>query len=536
MQRHTSILRKAAATAALALTVALASCTGGFEEFNTDPDAVKKVNLKGFITTMQIDVVPCSDIDANQYQRACNLCGDMFSGYMAAIGLDTRSNIDYYLHYDLDWNDPAYEVAYTQVLAAWKKLQNAHKNGNISDDVWAVAQILKVATMHRITDTYGPIPYIRFGEVTSAPYDRQSEIYARFFEELDDAIATLEPFAESTEKPLQNVDLVYAGDYAKWYRFANSLKLRLALRIVYADPANAQLYAEQAVRDGVMTSNADNAAIRSYNGTMVYNPINVCWDSYENCRIGAAIDSYMNGYQDARRSKYFQLSTISVPEGTEDKVNGYHGVYPGLSGGDTKSRYTTMSAPNVMKDTPVLWMNYAEVCFLRAEGAARHWNMGADAQTLYHAGIDASFEEHGVGGAEAYKNSEERPAAFTDAAGTGYNKAAVSTITVKWNTAADLEEQLERIITQKWIAMWPNGQEAWSEFRRTGYPKLFPVANNRSDGEIDSDRQIRRMVFPRTEYSGNRGEVLKGVALLNAESKNPSGRDTGGTQVWWDKK
>lgn len=84
--------------------------------------------------------------------------------------------------------------------------------------------------------------------------------------------------------------------------------------------------------------------------------------------------------------------------------------------------------------------------------------------------------------------------------------------------------------------MWPNGQEAWSEYRRTGYPKLFPVAKNQSDGEIDSNKQIRRMVYPRHEYSGNRTEVMTAVKLLNAESKNPANGDTGGVQVWWDRK
>ena len=530
MQRYTTILRKSAGLAVLVLTAALASCTTGFERLNTDPDAVKKVDLKGFITTMQIDVIPCSDIDANQFQRSCNLCGDIFSGYMAAIGLDTRSNIDYYLHYDLDWNDHAFNVAYTQVLAAWKKLQTAYKNGKISDDIWAVAQILKVATMHRVTDMYGPIPYSKFGEVTVAPYDSQSEVYARFFEELDAATATLRDFVDNTIKPLQEVDLAFGGDYGKWYRFANSLKLRLAMRMVYADAANARTYAEQAVRDGVMIGNSDIAQIKSTNGIMVYNPLNVCWDSYENCRIGAALDSYMNGYEDPRRPAFMLLST-------ESEDGGYHGVYPGLAGGETKNQYTAMSSPNVMKDTPVQWMNYAEVCFLRAEGAARGWEMGGTAEELYNAGIKASFEQYNIAGAEAYSQlTDKKPAGFVDAALTGKDKAAVSSVTIKWSESATLETKLERIITQKWIAMWPNGQEAWSEYRRTGYPKLFPVAKNQSDGEIDNNKQIRRMVYPRHEYSGNRTEVMTAVKLLNAESKNPANGDTGGVQVWWDRK
>lgn len=89
--------------------------------------------------------------------------------------------------------------------------------------------------------------------------------------------------------------------------------------------------------------------------------------------------------------------------------------------------------------------------------------------------------------------------------------------------------KLEKIITQKWIAMYPNGQEAWSEFRRTGYPKVIPVVNNLSNGTIDTDIQVRRMTFPRSEYANNAAAVKEAASLLG-------GADNGGTKLWWDKK
>ena len=88
---------------------------------------------------------------------------------------------------------------------------------------------------------------------------------------------------------------------------------------------------------------------------------------------------------------------------------------------------------------------------------------------------------------------------------------------------------LERIITQKWIAMFPNGQEAWSEFRRTGYPRIFPIVNDRSNGTVDVNEQIRRMTFPRSEYSNNRAALNRAIRLLG-------GPDQGSTKLWWDKK
>ena len=123
------------------------------------------------------------------------------------------------------------------------------------------------------------------------------------------------------------------------------------------------------------------------------------------------------------------------------------------------------------------------------------------------------------------------PQAFEDAsaASTKYNASKPSSVTPKWNAGAGDEEKLERIITQKWIAMFPNGQEAWSEFRRTGYPKVIPIVNNLSGGKVDTNVQVRRMTFPRSEYSNNAAGVAAATALLG-------GADTGGTKLWWDKK
>ena len=144
-----------------------------------------------------------------------------------------------------------------------------------------------------------------------------------------------------------------------------------------------------------------------------------------------------------------------------------------------------------------------------------------------------SFLERGLTAAAAatYAESASEPQAFEDAsaASTKYNASKPSSVSPKWNAGAGDEEKLERIITQKWIAMFPNGQEAWSEFRRTGYPKVIPIVNNLSGGKVDTNVQVRRMTFPRSEYSNNAAGVAAATALLG-------GADTGGTKLWWDKK
>ena len=149
------------------------------------------------------------------------------------------------------------------------------------------------------------------------------------------------------------------------------------------------------------------------------------------------------------------------------------------------------------------------------------------------AGIELSFLEHGLtaAAAAAYAQSTaERPRrSKTPGRLDEIQRSRPSSVTPKWNAGAGDEEKLERIITQKWIAMFPNGQEAWSEFRRTGYPKVIPIVNNLSGGKVDTNVQVRRMTFPRSEYSNNAAGVAAATALLG-------GADTGGTKLWWDKK
>ena len=122
-------------------------------------------------------------------------------------------------------------------------------------------------------------------------------------------------------------------------------------------------------------------------------------------------------------------------------------------------------------------MNAAEVAFLKAEGALRGWTMGATAKQLYEDGVKLSFEQHNADGVDAYlADNTSTPALYKDPVNPAFSYAGTApTITVKWDDSAEFEVNLERIITQKWIANFPLGLEAWAEYRRTGYPLLMPV-------------------------------------------------------------
>ena len=178
-----------------------------------------------------------------------------------------------------------------------------------------------------------------------------------------------------------------------------------------------------------------------------------------------------------------------------------------------------------------MWINAAEITFLRAEGALRGWSMGGEAKTLYEQAINLSFEQYEASGADTYiADATSQPQAYTDPTGS-YSAGQTSSITIAWQDGSSNDEaNLERIITQKWIAMFPCTVEAWSEYRRTGYPKLLPVVVNNSGGVIDDSKEkIRRLWYPPTEYSENKANILEAINMLG-------GADNGATRLWWDKK
>lgn len=509
-----------------ALAVAASSCTGDFESFNTDPNAAQEVDQASLITTMELDAAyPTTGettVPVNRYQTGWNLLADHYAGYMACANhFDGGSNPMVYNLTANNWSNTVFEVAFTQVMPAWLMLKSGYDEGLLSAHAMAVADILKVLTLHRASDMYGPLPVLHFGEAIS-PYDSQETLYHHFFETLNQSIQTLRARIEVApdDKSLEKVDAIYAGDLNKWLLFANSLKLRLAIRIRYVEPELSKQYAQEAIDGGVITSTADNAMLKSYRQITINNPMEMIWNSYNDARMSASMDSYLNGYEDPRCASMFQAATIDG--------GGYHGVRNGLGSTEQKF-YTKLSAPNIQTDTPMNWLLASEVAFLKAEYCLMTGD-NTGAQSNYEEGVRLSFAENGLStsAADTYLQSEKLPANFQDLSEnpTKYPASALGKVAVKWQNDGN---ELERIITQKWIALFPNGMEAWAEFRRTGFPRLFPIVAPSEDPTIDKNIQIRRMVFPKLEYSNNAGAVNAAVRLLG-------GPDSGATKLWWDKK
>lgn len=457
------------------------------------------------------------------YQLQQNLNADVYSGYLTPPRpfVAGANNTTYSLV--SGWNGFIWDVPYNNVM------NNVGAISELTADEFptlhAVALILKVEAMHRVSDVFGPIVYSNFGDLSNAGvYDSQQEAYNAFFADLDTAVASL--MADIDSPRFTAFDLSYGGNYTNWVKLANSLRLRLAIRISKVDAAKAKAEGEKALGQdlGVMEDNADGFFVNS----SLDHPLTVIDNAWGDIRMNASMESILVGYDDARAGSYFD-----APTSVSGAVKGVRGGMPLLAGyADElaqKADYIGFSAINDNVHTSsVQLMTTAEVAFLKAEAALRGWTGAGDAQANYETGIQLSFDQHGASGASAYMaDNTSTPADYTDPVNPVNNIEALSSITIAWDAGASNEEKLERIITQKWIAMFPEGQEAWSEFRRTGYPKIFPVASNQSGGVVDTDIQIRRIPFVDGELSTNPDGVADAVTKL-------SGPDNAGTRLWWD--
>ena len=494
----------------------LSSCTMFPDDININPNEVtedqlqaKNYKVGANVRTLEGLVIP---IEEHMYQFNESLTGCPFAGYVGA-STQFESKFETY-NPSADWRKWPFANVITETYAPYRAIIHG------TDDPVAIAfaKLLKVAIMHRVTDSYGPIPYsaLEASDDVYVGYDTQEQVYMKMFEELDEAIAALNANTSLGAEAWSSYDAVYYGDIAKWVKYANSLKLRMAMRLSYASPEIARTRAAEAIAGGPIESNEDNAQMHASENrmTLIYND----WKDH---RVARDIIAYMNGYEDPRREKMF-TKVEKVTNGVSEMV--YSGIAVGLRNVNKESATSDCSNLIVTSDTPYLWFNAAETAFLRAEYELR-WGTETAAKEFYEKGITLSFEERGAEGAEDYiKDSESIAEGF-----------GLSNITIAWQTG-NTERNLERIITQKWIAIFPLGTESWCERRRTGYPDLYPVVDDMSGGTVDIDEGARRLPYPTEEYALNRTNVEDAILKLDAEA--PEGSrfrgDIMGTRVWWD--
>ncbi len=509
----------------LITATAFNSCTEDFEELNTNPSSLIASNVdvsllgQGFARAQYFSMHGLHW----RFQISENLFSDLYCQYFAT----TAANFDSDRYVEVGrWIDLCWGSFYGQAAPNIKFVEDfAAENGLANEG--AIAKIWKVQGYHRVTDYWGPVIFSQFGNgETSVPYDTQESIYRSFFTILDEAVATLN--SARGGNAFGTNDQIYGGDIDKWITYANSLRLRLAMRVKYVDPGLAKTEAEKAVAAGVMMDNNDNAdMITTVNSKNPFTTI-TNWGEF---RMSALMESILKGYSDPRLEVYFNPADSGDSDG--DGI-----PYEGLRNGQAKvDKVPALNSDNSDMNTkwlpegkgglnpPIKVMHASEIYFLRAEGALEGWNMGGTAQELYERGIEMSMMNE-TSGADiaAYTASVNKPAA-ADA-----NSPATTDIPVAYEAGADKERQLEQIITQKWIALYPDGWEAFAEVRRTGYPKLYPLLNVENPDLAATDI-FRRMTYVESEFSNNNeaATAAQSISELNGGDKNS-------TKVWWDRK
>ncbi|MBM3442407.1 MAG: SusD/RagB family nutrient-binding outer membrane lipoprotein [Bacteroidetes bacterium] len=500
----------------LLATFSLFSCTEKFDELNTDKTKLTELDAVGVnnaFAAAQYRAVQAS------WQTFQSLFADLQSQYYANVAINFPSDRNVMVG---SWLNGAFNGFYSSAIPPLLGVLDNTKPGGPAANpaIYAVANIWKVQAFLPRTDYWGPIPYSKVGSGDkSIEYDTQEAIYKDFFAILKQSVQNLQAYRGQTLALGAN-DQVYNGNVDKWIRFANSMRLRLALRVSAVDPALAKSEAEAAVAGGVLTSNVDDALLKTTTNSL--NPMcqATAWNEF---RMSAAMESVLKGYNDPRMNvMYAPAAATGQYKGLR---NGYSQVQLGLTenGPNANSNVATRYLPDNMFSTPFLVMYAAESWFLRAEGALNGWAMGGLAKDLYESGIRTSMASWGFTGAavNTYIAGTTRPIALTD----GVRTPALSDIPVRFEATA--AKQREQILTQKWIANWPNGHEAWAEFRRTGFPKLYPRINS-DEPLVPGNSVVRRTPYTSGELATNPKGVASGVTKLG-------GPDNPTTRLWWNK-
>ncbi|TAE29561.1 MAG: SusD/RagB family nutrient-binding outer membrane lipoprotein [Candidatus Kapaibacterium sp.] len=373
-------------------------------------------------------------------------------------------------------------------------------------NVHSAARILRVVQMQRITDLFGDVPYTEAGKgslpgTTLAPkYDTQEAIYTDMLKELKEAAAAF----DGSKRVMSN-DAVFQGDLDKWRRFANTLRLRLAMRISTVAPALARQHGEEALRGGLLRSNSDNAYTNFIASSFWYRntltPFAVTEDLFT---LSETLVERMKASNDPRLQIFSdKMPAVGLPNGLyfEEKKT--------LDSNKRASRPSKHFAPEDFSGVNMI-LCAAEAEFLQAEAAVKGWTGTQSAQTHYERGVRSALAQYSV--------YPENPPVISASAQDAYLRGAEVVFTQS--------KALEQIHTQKWLALFLDGYEPYAEYRRTGFPRLKPASPR---GNVTGGAFPVRLLYPPSEFTFNKTNVDAAVQRAGA------GYERMTAPVWWDK-
>jgi Starch-binding associating with outer membrane len=478
-----------------ATALLLSSCTGDYLNINDNPNAAVSATP---------ELVLSAALNNTAGRLTHNQIGNFFGGYWAPSG--SYSGFKEERQFDLT---PTYGVNVWN--SCYDNLQDYKYIVEKADaQKWkAVSGIAKVMTAYNyqiLVDTYGNVPYsdaLKGTTSISPKYDDAQAVYDGLIKTLDAASADLK-VAISGDNPSPGVqDIVFKGDIAKWRRFANTLRLRIMMRQTNVSGKDLKGEIAKIVAEGAGFLKAGETVMSTPGYLKTSGKQNPFWDTYVANSAGSEAankaayvcsDFFINTMQTTLKDP--RIAVLATKNAT--------GIYRGvpLGDGNDANLFPKCSwfGPAIVKsfDQAMILMTAAESLFLQAEAVQRGYITG-DAKALYEAGVSEAFIASGLKAADA----------------TAY--LATATSNVNWDISTD---KIEAIITQKWIGMFSlTGFEAWSEFRRTGFPKV-PLATKAIQAKAPA-----RLFYPSSEISTN----AENVAAQNITSQFDN-------KIFWAKK
>jgi len=467
----------------LVLAVLMASCN---LPNNIDPKSASVVTADVVFTDAEIALfnqIGSINVNYNVFRLLAQYQSEVTYETEARYNLADRSLPD--RHWAVLYRDVLMNAEETKRIVNATVFVDAQEKAN----KLATVEVLEVYTYQMLVDAFGNVPYteaLKGGDNSRPKYDDAKTIYYDLVSRLDKAIADLS--ADAGSASYGSADILYGGDVPKWLAFANSLKLRIAMRIADIDPIKAETLISEAVASGVFTSQSQSAILH-YTGTAPYT--NSYYTEYvlnnrkDYVPSNTFIDK-LNSLNDPRRASWF--TTVS-------------GAYIGLTYG-TSGKYSKLSHFNssiINATYPVIISDYVEVEFLLAEAAERGLAGVTGAETHYNNAINASMAYWGVSASDAATYTAQPSVAYSSASGT-------------WK---------EKIGTQKWLGLFDRGIEGWNEWRRLDYPILNPPSGmNYSDIPV-------RFPYPSNENKLNGDNYAAAAAAI--------GGDLVSTKLFWDK-
>ncbi|EMR02553.1 SusD/RagB family nutrient-binding outer membrane lipoprotein [Cesiribacter andamanensis] len=513
MNRMLALQTRFLAVALLSMLLMPTACTDRFEELNVSPTAVQEDRINEDLLFTRSLVYGA--LRYTEFQRAQQLYANHYIQYYA-MSVD-RFETDRYITRN-DWLTDYWTAAYADFGMQIQQVINISARNENKLNKTAIARIWKVFIMHRITDLWGDVPYFdAFSGIITPRYDRQEDIYLDMLNELKEAEASIDP---SRTLNFGSADVLYGGNLTLWRKFANSLRLRLAMRLSEVAPAVAEAHVREVLAAGnLISTNAESALMRYGrdfgNADENIQPMGVI-RSFNEYRASSTLVDFLQQNNDPRLEIYLEPA---------------NGEFVGLRNGLNPTEINALDPDDYARDSQIIsnlfapsgLLIYPEVLFLQAEAALRGWGPG-NAQEYYEQGISASIAYW----LDVYQDLQGRiPASeLASLPQLDINQEQINTFLAEPGIAYNPSRALEQIITQKWLANINQGFEGYADYRRTGFPRLTPIPNTDGQSETGGSNVPSRLRYPAEEQALNRENYQEAVQR--------QGPDLPTTRVWWD--